>query len=276
MKSELDKVKDFIARQTWTFAKTMPLSPHEYVVKTKLSEDEQKEFERFVMFIREHGSKKRYKKSNYVHLDIDGNSYWTMGAPLEITTIINRHDLGFYDQLAGEYDKIFSDDESKIENEQIGRILAPAAGGNILDVGCGTGLLLDILPGEQHFKYHGIDPSRKMLDRLAAKHKAWNLTCATFEEFPAPKSYKYDLIVSLFGAVSYINPAHLKKIKKLLRRGGKYFLMFYRKGYFPLLYRRSGVCFSHYVTDAQIVKKHFGENTFEYSNYLVATNIKKR
>lgn len=96
MITEIEYFRNFIARQTWTFAKTYAkVSPHEYLVKNKLSEEDQKIFEEFVLFIREHGVRKRYKRSFYTHYDLDGRSYWTMGAPLEITVIINRHDLAF-------------------------------------------------------------------------------------------------------------------------------------------------------------------------------------
>ena len=39
---DIDKIREFIARCQWTFAKTMPWAPHEYIVRGKcpLSEDE--------------------------------------------------------------------------------------------------------------------------------------------------------------------------------------------------------------------------------------------
>lgn len=273
MKREIKKFTAFIRRQSWIFAKTFAkTSPHEYIVKERLSAGDRKIFEQFVMFIRENGVRKKYKKTYCTHFDLDGYSYWTMGAPLDITIIINRHDLGFYDRLAEDYDRIFSDEESRIENAQIGKMIQPAASGNILDIGCGTGLLLDILEPNAGFNYHGIDPSKKMLDQLSLKHKSWRLTCATFEDFELPKTVRYDLIVSLFGAMNYINPAAFGKIGKLPAAGGKFFLMFYKKHYFPVLYQRSGICFSHYATDPAAVEKTFGA-TFEYGNYLIATNI---
>src|SRR5688500_12743803 len=89
-KTAEETIRDFIERQSWIFAKTFAkTSPHEYVVKGKLSAEDQKIFELFVIYIREHGVRKKYKKSFYTHLDLDGFSYWTMGAPLEITIIIN-------------------------------------------------------------------------------------------------------------------------------------------------------------------------------------------
>ena len=78
-----------IARCQWTFAKTMPFAPHEYIVKERcpLTEDE---FEYFVNMQREHGIKERWGKYNNPYLYIDDYKYWTMGAPLEGTTVINR------------------------------------------------------------------------------------------------------------------------------------------------------------------------------------------
>lgn len=78
-----------IARCQWTFAKTMPFAPHEYIVKDRcpLSKDE---FEYFVNMQREHGVKERWGKYNNPYLYIDDYKYWTMGAPIEDTTVINR------------------------------------------------------------------------------------------------------------------------------------------------------------------------------------------
>ena len=91
MNNELnyDKLRSMIARCEWTFAKTMPFAPHEYIVKEKcpLTTDE---FEYFVNMQREHGVKERWGKYNNPYLYIDDYKYWTMGALLEDTTVINR------------------------------------------------------------------------------------------------------------------------------------------------------------------------------------------
>lgn len=91
MISELDydKLREMIARCEWTFAKTMPFAPHEYIVKERcpLSAEE---FEYFVNMQREHGIRERWGKYNNPYLYVDDYKYWTMGAPLEDTTVINR------------------------------------------------------------------------------------------------------------------------------------------------------------------------------------------
>ena len=84
-----DKLCEMIARCEWTFAKTMPFAPHEYIVKDRcpLSAEE---FEYFVNMQREHGIRERWGKYNNPYLYVDDYKYWTMGAPLEDTTVINR------------------------------------------------------------------------------------------------------------------------------------------------------------------------------------------
>jgi hypothetical protein len=42
------------------------------------------------MFIRESGDPAEYERHWYTKLDIEGWSYWTMGAPLDETILINR------------------------------------------------------------------------------------------------------------------------------------------------------------------------------------------
>lgn len=87
--ADYDKIRDMIARCQWKFAKTMPFAPHEYIVKDRcpLTKDE---FEYFVNMQREHGIRERWGKYNNPYLYIDDYKYWTMGAPIEGTTVINR------------------------------------------------------------------------------------------------------------------------------------------------------------------------------------------
>ena len=84
-----DKLRSMIARCEWTFAKSMPFAPHEYIVKDKCPLTTE-EFEYFVIMQREHGVKERWGKYNNPYLYIDDYKYWTMGAPIEETTVINR------------------------------------------------------------------------------------------------------------------------------------------------------------------------------------------
>jgi len=86
---DYENLRLMISRCTWTFAKSMPFAPHEYIVKDRcqLTPDE---FEQFVNMQREYGVKERWGKYNNSYLYIDDYKYWTMGAPIEETTVINR------------------------------------------------------------------------------------------------------------------------------------------------------------------------------------------
>ena len=84
------KPEQFIGRAPWRFAKTMPDRPHEYTVRGETPDDE---FQWFVLYIRERGYRARYGGRHYNYLEIDAWRYWTMGAPVEATTIINRAKL---------------------------------------------------------------------------------------------------------------------------------------------------------------------------------------
>ena len=77
----------FIVSEKWTFAKTMPEWPHEYIVRERVDD---KLFEQMVRHIRENGSEGKFYKESYIYFEEDGLLYWTMGAPIEETIIINR------------------------------------------------------------------------------------------------------------------------------------------------------------------------------------------
>ena len=63
------ELRTFVDEQLWTFAKTMPEWPHEYIVR------EGRVYARVITYYEEAGM-----------------AYWTMGAPLHETTIITRCD----------------------------------------------------------------------------------------------------------------------------------------------------------------------------------------
>lgn len=99
----IDEFKKFIGTRHWRYAKTMPQWPHEYSVR-RFDDPAQDQvlFEEAVTFIRAHGERKRFEPTgkSSVYLDIDGRQYWTMGAPVEETIIINRARLDWKERLA--------------------------------------------------------------------------------------------------------------------------------------------------------------------------------
>lgn len=90
---DADDAERFIASQSWTFAKTMPTNPHEYVVKGRGNDP--RLFEAFCHFILRTGERRvwgrgRYRKVYVYHRAKDGKLYWTMGWPFDESTILNR------------------------------------------------------------------------------------------------------------------------------------------------------------------------------------------
>ena len=102
---DFSKLRQMIARCHWTFAKTMPSAPHEYIVKSKCSLSEE-EFEYFVNMQRQYGVMEKWGKYNHPYLYIDDYKYWTMGAPVEETTVINRAKIHVLKDMLKMYEHI--------------------------------------------------------------------------------------------------------------------------------------------------------------------------
>lgn len=73
---------------TYKFAKTMPKTPHWYTLRKTWSDEAL--FERVVQAIRDLGVKRKFGKASYVYFDCGEYMYWSMGAPLCQTILINR------------------------------------------------------------------------------------------------------------------------------------------------------------------------------------------
>lgn len=76
--------------QEWTFAKTMPWIPHWYILRKNFNNSI---FDEMVVALREHGVDETFGKKKpkiYRYFYANGYKYWTMGNPINETTIINR------------------------------------------------------------------------------------------------------------------------------------------------------------------------------------------
>lgn len=87
--------RGYIATVCWRFAATMPQWPHEYTVRD-WRPDLVDLFEDFAALIRRAGVVKPWPANavtpryHHTYLAVDGWEYWTMGAPIPQTTVINR------------------------------------------------------------------------------------------------------------------------------------------------------------------------------------------
>ena len=81
------ELSNFVKKEKWTYAKTMPKWPHEYIVRERVDEAL---FVLLVKHIRSNGYEGKFYSKNITYYDGDGMVYWTMGAPIEETIIVNR------------------------------------------------------------------------------------------------------------------------------------------------------------------------------------------
>lgn len=137
-----------------------------------------------------------------------------------------------YDRLAPEYDDRYSSDACRLENQQVAGWLDvdDLDQRTVIDVGCGTGLLIDLLGHRiSPERYRGVDPSAGMLARFKEKHPEYaeRVICERFETADLEPA---DMIVSLFGAPSYLDPTSVPRLTDL---GDTGMIMFYRRGYLP-------------------------------------------
>ena len=87
---ERDDFRAFVRTHRWIFAKTMPENPHEYTLRRESSDAV---FDAAVRFIRDEGEPEIYGGRPYTVFHCDDHKYWTMGAPVEETILINRKSL---------------------------------------------------------------------------------------------------------------------------------------------------------------------------------------
>jgi len=85
---EIHDVAPLLEAASYQFAKTMPETPHEYTLRRKWNND--KAFDEVVTFIRKHGKEEQFMNVTYIYLYHNGYKYWTMGAPIPETILINR------------------------------------------------------------------------------------------------------------------------------------------------------------------------------------------
>jgi hypothetical protein len=208
----------------WIYAKTMPQCPHHYTLRKHWTSPH--DFEAVVQYIRDYGYPEKFYSKRFIRFDINNRKYWSMGAPLPATILINRADIDReepYDRIADRYDALWTGPEARREEANVIAQL-DYRGGDILDIGCGTGMLLHHLHPDG---YLGIDPSARMLERFRAHHDGQATTIQTrFESLYTRR--RFDLIVALFGTASYIRPDAWDRLPGLLAPGGRFYLMFYR------------------------------------------------
>lgn len=101
--ADLARLRDFISRHRWWNAVTyVKFAPHQYVVKGKLPTfTDVVDFMWFVEFIRNNGFVAKFMSFSLPYLVVDEFYYWSMGALVEKTIVLNRAKLSNYTLING-------------------------------------------------------------------------------------------------------------------------------------------------------------------------------
>lgn len=269
----------YIGKVRWKEAKSYSgTTPHTYTIKEW--DKDPARFEKAVTLIRMFGRPENFYRKTYIYFYYGQYKYWTMGSPIDETIVINRaskdafygrqydysseneYEESIYDRLAPVYDARYSTPECLQENDEIFSsvkdLVTPFS--TVLDVGCGTGLAIEYLQISSP-TYLGIDPSQGMKNEFIRKYPRYNFEQATFEDLRTDKYF--DVVISLFGSPSYIEPASYGRLRA---SADDYFLMFYKDGYKPDYQDDSKI-----KTDWNKLNKVFGK-PYEYKNFIIYTS----
>ena len=150
-----ERLVENLERARYRYAVTMQNIPHYYTVAETWADYRDgvsEECTWTVWEMRKHDVMHPFGNREQHYLDVNGFSYWTMGPRDEDDFLINRQYSTY-----GAYDSPFDaiahryDDSEKPYWEVIAErkaLYAPAApSGRVLDVGCGTGLLVVLVTG---------------------------------------------------------------------------------------------------------------------------------
>jgi len=268
----LKRLHYLFSDKRWIFAKTMPQNPHEYTLRKHWKNED--DFVEAVQLIRDYGYVIKFQGRKYTQFNVLGHFYWSMGAPLPVTILINRACIDKdakapYDDISNSYDDWFLKPEYERENVNLTKLLKPYIGGKLLDVGCGTGLLLDLL-NVSFDLYTGVDPSRMMLDKFKNKHPCHKIIQSKYEDFPYEG---FDSIVSLYGSFNYCEPSSAIQVINQLSPGGKYFLMLFKEDYNPVTHKLANCSIPYYKLSNYSFP--VGSVFAEFTNYIVVTGVKE-
>jgi len=141
--------------------------------------------------------------------------------------------------LATDYDQLYVDAVSISENSIVGSLISEYVfeGARILDLGCGSGLALELLkqrPGHAAFQYVGVDISSRMA--RAGREKFRSDPNAEFhvmdmEQLSHFADASVDVVLSLFGSFSHAlnHEAAIAEFERVLKPGGRFLVMVYSR-----------------------------------------------
>lgn len=225
----------------WTFATTYAEgAPHEYVIHGKTEGMTRADYVRAARVIRTFGEPAKFYKTTNIYLTspCGQHRWWGMSRDIEKSGIVNRcrpwHVYGVqnaprtasgieseYDAVATEWDADFSaTDDERTAYVEILREIADSKYKRVLDIGCGTGLSLD-LGLSQAVRFTGVDPSQAMLNELTLKHPhtaaLHPMRFDTALERKAFDGTRFDAVIALGGSGTYLSPQEIAALPQLTK-----------------------------------------------------------
>lgn len=254
--------KKFTGGHVWKFAETVPHNPHYYILKKDIDFTL---FESAAGFIKDNGFLFKYGQGWQPSYNFEGSRYW-IEKKVEDCQVIKRfeiQDKTGYDQIARDYDRIISTvhdiDQAKELMKMIGRLQ-----GSVLDVGSGTGRLLDFKVIDH---YIGVEPSMKMIEAFQTKHKKRVFGCR-FKDLP--KYREFDNVVAL-GSGSYIED--LSMFRRFWNGKGQLFITFNKEGFVPEYFKSMTIQPEVIRRNHSSLMREFQSPVIEFGNYYI---IQKR
>ena len=146
-----------------------------------------------------------------------------------------------YDAIADVYDTFYSDPLSKSEDTQVFHELTPDfLTGRVLDLGCGTGWLLDHNRISTS-QYLGLDISSGMLEKAKKKHPRHkfilgDMTSSVSGQWSDNIPQVFQTIVSVYGCLSYCGDPDeaVRNIARYLSPDGQFMVMAFGPEYYDV------------------------------------------
>ena len=88
----VDDVGSALESNSWVFARSMGDKPHWYTLRDRW--DSPISFDDVVKFIRAQGTPRKFFRATFTYFKYGNHEYWTMGSPVNETTLINRAYVG--------------------------------------------------------------------------------------------------------------------------------------------------------------------------------------
>lgn len=227
----------------WTFARTYAeTAPHSYVVVGRTAGLSPQDAVRAARVIHTFGRPAKFYGATNIYLTSrDGQlKWWTMDTDVAETTLINRAstdrqygvqnapvtDSSFttdYDAIATDYDAKHALSDNFIDSVRAGvRSLRGEHLPSILDVGCGTGRVLD-LGLTTPDRYAGVDNSQPMLNQLVRKHPDVGAIYPTTVEDAMERRIftkgQFEIVTVLLGQSDRIGERTLAALRTIASRG---------------------------------------------------------